>query len=204
MAPSRWKAQRQTELEVAARDHRQRRGQSRLDGSRSGNAQRESVARPFARLCNNMVQGVSEGFTKDLEIEGVGFKAAVQGQNLNLSLGFSHPILFPIPKDIKITVTENTKINDSGDRQETGRPGRGGYSPILSARAVQGQRRALRRRTNSPQGRQDGSISMATESQSSRGSAFIRGSGRRVSGTAERPRLAVHFSGQACLCAGHR
>ena len=55
-------------------------------------------------LVHNMVQGVSEGFTKKLEIEGVGFKAAVQGQILNLSLGFSHPILFPIPKDIKITV----------------------------------------------------------------------------------------------------
>src|SRR6188474_2919099 len=59
-------------------------------------------------LVHNMVQGVSEGFTKDLIIEGVGFKAAVQGQNLNISLGFSHPILFPIPKDIKITVAENT------------------------------------------------------------------------------------------------
>src|SRR6516164_4662097 len=65
-------------------------------------------------LVNNMVHGVSEGFTKNLEIEGVGFKAAVQGQNLNLSLGFSHPILFPIPKDIKITVTENTKLTISG------------------------------------------------------------------------------------------
>jgi len=63
---------------------------------------------------HNMVVGVSEGFTKNLEIEGVGFKAAVQGQNLNLSLGFSHPILFPIPKDIKITVTDNTKINITG------------------------------------------------------------------------------------------
>jgi large subunit ribosomal protein L6 len=65
-------------------------------------------------LVHNMVQGVSEGFTKDLIIEGVGFKAAVQGQNLNISLGFSHPILFPIPKDIKITVTDNTKISISG------------------------------------------------------------------------------------------
>src|SRR5437763_10222751 len=42
-------------------------------------------------LVHNMVQGVSEGFSKQLEIEGVGFKAAVQGTNLNLSLGFSHP-----------------------------------------------------------------------------------------------------------------
>src|SRR6266576_1744037 len=47
-------------------------------------------------LLNNMVRGVSEGFSKKLEIQGVGFKAAVQGQKLNLSLGFSHPILFPI------------------------------------------------------------------------------------------------------------
>jgi large subunit ribosomal protein L6 len=65
-------------------------------------------------LVYNMVQGVSEGFTKQLEVEGVGFKAAVQGQNLNLSLGFSHPILFSIPKEIKITVTENTKIEIQG------------------------------------------------------------------------------------------
>src|SRR5256885_17136074 len=61
-------------------------------------------------LINNMVTGVSTGFAKDLEIQGVGFKAAVQGQTLNLSLGFSHPILFPIPQGIKITVAENTKI----------------------------------------------------------------------------------------------
>jgi large subunit ribosomal protein L6 len=70
-------------------------------------------------LVNNMVQGVSEGFTKNLEIEGVGFKAAVQGSNLNLSLGFSHPILFPIPKDIKITVTDNTKISITGIDKKT-------------------------------------------------------------------------------------
>src|SRR3982074_1951888 len=60
-------------------------------------------------LVHNMVLGVSEGFSKNLEIEGVGFKAAVQGSNLNLSLGKSHPILFPIPKNIKIIVTDNTK-----------------------------------------------------------------------------------------------
>lgn len=65
-------------------------------------------------LVHNMVEGVSTGFSKDLIIEGVGFKAAVQGSNLNLSLGFSHPILFPIPKDIKITVAENTKISIAG------------------------------------------------------------------------------------------
>ena len=70
-------------------------------------------------LINNMVLGVSQGFTKNLEIEGVGFKAAVQGQNLNLSLGFSHPVLFPIPPDIKVTVTDNTKIAISGADKKT-------------------------------------------------------------------------------------
>ena len=70
-------------------------------------------------LINNMVIGVSEGFTKNLEIEGVGFKAAVQANNLNLSLGFSHPVLFPIPPEIKIIVTENTKIAIQGVDKKT-------------------------------------------------------------------------------------
>jgi len=65
-------------------------------------------------LIRNMVVGVSEGFTRELEIEGVGFKAAVQGSNLNLSLGKSHPILYPIPNEIKITVTDATKISIQG------------------------------------------------------------------------------------------
>ena len=65
-------------------------------------------------LVHNMIQGVSEGFTRQLEIEGVGFRAAVQGSNLNLSLGFSHPVAFPIPNEIKITVADNTKITIQG------------------------------------------------------------------------------------------
>jgi large subunit ribosomal protein L6 len=84
-------------------------------------------------LVHNMVQGVSEGFSKQLEIEGVGFRAAVQGSNLNLSLGFSHPIAFPIPKDIKITVTDNTKIRIEGvDKKLVGQVAadiRGFYPP---------------------------------------------------------------------------
>ena len=72
-------------------------------------------------LVNNMVRGVSEGFVKDLEIQGVGFKAAVKGAVLDLSLGFSHPILFNIPQGIKVTVAENTKIKIEGvDRQLVG------------------------------------------------------------------------------------
>jgi large subunit ribosomal protein L6 len=68
-----------------------------------------------------MVRGVSEGFIKKLEIQGVGFKAAVQGKAVNLSLGFSHPVVYPIPDQIKVTVEENTKLTIEGpDRQVVG------------------------------------------------------------------------------------
>ncbi len=65
-------------------------------------------------LVNNMVAGVSAGFVKDLEIQGVGFKAALQGKILKLNLGFSHDINFPIPEGIKVTVTDNTKVKVEG------------------------------------------------------------------------------------------
>ena len=72
-------------------------------------------------LINNMITGVSTGFVKDLEIQGVGFKAAVKGSLLDLNLGFSHDIHFHIPEGIKITVAENTKIKVEGiDRQLVG------------------------------------------------------------------------------------
>ena len=68
-----------------------------------------------------MVRGVSEGFSKKLEIQGVGFKAAVQGKVVNLSLGYSHPIVYNIPDQIKVTVEENTKLTIEGpDRQVVG------------------------------------------------------------------------------------
>ena len=65
-------------------------------------------------LVNNMIIGVSAGFVKDLEIQGVGFKAALQGKVLKLNLGFSHDINFPIPEGIKVTVTDNTKVKVEG------------------------------------------------------------------------------------------
>jgi large subunit ribosomal protein L6 len=73
-------------------------------------------------LIANMVMGVSKGFEKTLEITGVGFKAAVQGSNLMLTLGFSHPIVYPLPKGIKATVdAKQTQITLKGvDRQLVG------------------------------------------------------------------------------------
>lgn len=72
-------------------------------------------------LVQNMVRGVSEGYVKKLEIHGVGFKAAVQGRQVNLVLGYSHPINYPLPDQIKVTVEENTKLTIEGpDRQVVG------------------------------------------------------------------------------------
>jgi large subunit ribosomal protein L6 len=65
-------------------------------------------------VLNNMLVGCSAGFTKNLEISGVGFKAAVKGDFLQLALGFSHPIDHPIPTGIKVTVADNTKIKVEG------------------------------------------------------------------------------------------
>jgi large subunit ribosomal protein L6 len=72
-------------------------------------------------VVNGMVKGVTEGFFKELEIQGVGFKAALKGKQLDLSLGYSHPILFDIPEGIKITVTDQTKLKIEGcDKQLVG------------------------------------------------------------------------------------
>ncbi len=72
-------------------------------------------------LLNNLVEGVSEGFTKKLEVVGVGYRAAVQGKILKLSLGFSHDIDFPIPDGIDIKCPTQTNIEISGaDKQQVG------------------------------------------------------------------------------------
>ncbi|HEX4184536.1 MAG TPA: 50S ribosomal protein L6 [Stellaceae bacterium] len=72
-------------------------------------------------LVNNMVTGVSMGFSVNLEITGVGYRAQVQGNTLNLQLGYSHDIPFPIPGDVRITCERPTVITVSGaDRQRVG------------------------------------------------------------------------------------
>lgn len=69
-----------------------------------------------------MVKGVTDGYTKDLEIQGVGFKANLKGKQLDLALGYSHPIIMDIPDGIKITVTDQTKLKVEGaDKQLVGK-----------------------------------------------------------------------------------
>lgn len=90
---------------------------SRKDDSRKNKAM-HGTARS---LVANMVEGVSKGFQRKLEINGVGFRAAVKGNVLDLSLGFSHPVQHPIPEGVKVTVEENTMITVEGfDKQVVG------------------------------------------------------------------------------------
>jgi large subunit ribosomal protein L6 len=76
----------------------------------------------YRALIANMIKGVTEGYSRELEIIGVGFKAAVQGDNLNLQLGFSHPVNLGIPQGIKIETPKPTQIVVKGiDKEQVGR-----------------------------------------------------------------------------------
>jgi large subunit ribosomal protein L6 len=69
----------------------------------------------------NLVAGVTKGFEKKLEINGVGYKAAIAGKNLQLSLGFSHDVLYPIPQGVTITTAKPTEITVAGiDKRQVG------------------------------------------------------------------------------------
>lgn len=75
----------------------------------------------WKKRIQNMVIGCSDGFTKVLEINGVGYRASVEGKNLKLQLGFSHDVLYPIPQDIQIQCSSPTNIAISGhDLQKVG------------------------------------------------------------------------------------
>jgi len=108
-----WELPRRTSLKVE---------NGKVVVSREGEDARAKALHGLSRaLVNNMVRGVSEGFVKKLEIQGVGFKAAVADNNVTMNLGYSHPIVYPIPAQIKVTVEENTKLTIEGpDRQSVG------------------------------------------------------------------------------------
>ena len=94
-------------ITVSPRDEEERRARSMWGMSRT--------------VVQNMVTGVAEGFTRRLEISGVGYRAAVDGRILNLQLGYSHDIKFAVPEDVKIVCDTPTSITISGaDRQRVG------------------------------------------------------------------------------------
>ena len=101
-----WELPKRTTLKVE--------GDKIIVGRAGEDAQAKALHGLSRALVNNMVKGVTDGFVKKLEIQGVGFKAAVVGKVVNLSLGFSHPVNYDIPDQIKVTVEENTKLTIEG------------------------------------------------------------------------------------------
>jgi large subunit ribosomal protein L6 len=88
---------------------------------RSGAQFADAMAGTTRALIANMVTGITTGFQKKLELVGVGYRAAVQGQKLNLTLGFSHPVEYPVPKGITIETPSQQEIVIKGmDRQQVG------------------------------------------------------------------------------------
>ena len=107
-----------------------------IDGVADSNAQ-QGLTRT---LINNMVVGVSEGFAKKLEMTGVGYRATLKGSDLDLSLGYSHPILYKAPENI----TFEDPHRREGHLRGAGRPGGSRDPQDASSRAVQGQGHPLR------------------------------------------------------------
>lgn len=95
---------------------------SELVVTRAGDDAKAKALHGLSRaILNNLVKGVNEGFVKKLEIQGVGFKAAVQGRQVTLNLGYSHPLVYAIPDQVTVTVEANTKITIEGpDKQVVG------------------------------------------------------------------------------------
>jgi len=88
---------------------------------RNNSRQALALAGTMRSLVQNMVTGVSDGFVRKLELRGVGYRAAVQGNKLNLSLGFSHPVVYEIPEGIKIEAPSQTEVVITGiDKQRVG------------------------------------------------------------------------------------
>ena len=80
-----------------------------------------AAAGTYRSLINNMVMGVTEGYSKELELVGVGYRAKAQGKMLNLTLGFSHPVDYEIPEGIEITTPSQTELVITGiDKQKVG------------------------------------------------------------------------------------
>jgi large subunit ribosomal protein L6 len=93
-----------------------------LTCARSGEAKQQRAQHGLARaLAHNAIRGVTEGFRKELDIVGVGYKAQVEGKKVVFTLGYSHPVEYPVPEGITIAVEKQTRVTVSGiDRQQVG------------------------------------------------------------------------------------
>jgi large subunit ribosomal protein L6 len=93
-----------------------------LAASRTNDERQQRAFHGLARaLASNAVKGVTEGFSRELDIVGVGYKATVEGNKVVFALGYSHPVVYPIPDGIKVAVEKQTRITVTGiDRQKVG------------------------------------------------------------------------------------
>ncbi len=93
-----------------------------LSCKRSNDERQQRAFHGMARaLAQNAIKGVTEGFSKDLDIVGVGYRATVEGAKVVFALGYSHPVVYPIPEGIKVAVDKQTRVTVSGiDRQQVG------------------------------------------------------------------------------------
>ena len=191
-----------------------RRTSAKLEGgnvivSREGEDAEAKALHGLSRaLVNNMVKGVSEGFVKKLEIQGVGFKAAVQGKNVNLALGYSHPINYPDSRPDQSDGGGKHQADHRRAEQTVGRPGRGGNPQLLPAGALQRQgvryvgekvgARKARQSNNQPRcrGQIRGPPSMRTDKKIKTGEAAPLAHSQKITGTKERPRMSVRFSNE--------
>jgi large subunit ribosomal protein L6 len=106
------------DFELPARTSARLEGANLLVSRQGDDAEAKALHGLSRALVHNMVKGVSDGFVKKLEIQGVGFKAIVQGDKVNLALGYSHPVNYLIPAQIKVTVEENTKLTIEGPSKQ--------------------------------------------------------------------------------------
>ena len=142
-------------------------------------------------LIANMVEGVTKGFEKHLEIQGVGYRAQLKGTDLELAVGYSHPVVDQAAPGHRVRRPDADADHRQGHRQADGRPDGRGDPQGAPARAVQGQGHPLRRRAGPQEGREARMSTLTKREARMRRHRRVRG---KVAGTAERPRLVVFRS----------
>jgi large subunit ribosomal protein L6 len=108
-------------MEVNSEVEVSRQGETLAVAARSGSRFANAMSGTTSALIKNMVAGVSNGYQRKLELVGVGFRAQAQGKKLNLTLGFSHPVVYSVPEGITVETPSQTEIIVKGiDRQKVG------------------------------------------------------------------------------------
>ena len=133
-----------------------------------------------------MVEGVTNGFTKTLEIQGVGYRAQLKGRDLELALGYSHPVPIKAPEGIEFEVPQPTRVIVKGNSKQLVGEIAADHPQAAAAGALQGQGHPLRGRVRRPEGRQARMTVLTAPARRLKRRRRVRA---KVRGTAERPRI---------------